>query len=147
MRKPVALDGSGHRGQKTALKTIRGLGTARSGTEHFIKQRVTALANALLLVALGVVAIGLSGRTYPEAIAFVGSPFVAIPLALAILSVAIHLRLGIQVIIEDYIHADGAKFLLLTANTFFAIAVAGVGLYAIAAILFQSVIGAAPATP
>ena len=96
MRRPVDLDGTGHRGQRTALKTIRGLGSAQSGTDHFIKQRLTAIANAVLVVVLAIAAIALTGKPYAEAIAFVGSPWVAVPLALAVISVAIHMKLGIQ---------------------------------------------------
>ncbi|MEM8551898.1 MAG: succinate dehydrogenase, hydrophobic membrane anchor protein [Pseudomonadota bacterium] len=139
-RRPVELDGTGHRGQRTALKTIRGLGTANAGTEHFIKQRVTAVANAVLALVLTVVAIALSGKTYDEAVALIGSPFVAVPLGLAFISSAIHLRLGIQVVVEDYIHAEGTKVALLLANTFFAILIAGAGLYAIATVMFRSVV-------
>lgn len=138
MRRPVDLDGTGHRGQRTALKTIRGLGSARSGTDHFIKQRLTALANAVLIVVLAVVAIALTGKPYAEAIAFVGSPWVAVPLALAVISVALHMKLGLQVVIEDYIHHDAARILLTLANTFFAIAVSAVALYAIVQIMLAA---------
>lgn len=143
IRKPVELDGTGHRGRRTALKTIRGLGTAHAGTEHFIKQRVTAVANAILVLVLAVVAIALSGKSYPDAVAFVGSPWVAVPLGLAFVSVAIHMRLGLQVVIEDYIHAEGLKLLLLLANTFFAIGIAAVGLYALARIVLAGLVGTA----
>ena len=142
MRRPVDLDGTGHRGQRTALKTIRGLGSAQTGTEHFIKQRITGLANAVLVVVLAAVAIGLTEKTYAEAIAFVGSPWVAVPLALAIISVAIHMKLGVQVVIEDYIHADLARIVLILANTFFAVAIAAVALFAIVKIMLAA-LGAA----
>jgi succinate dehydrogenase / fumarate reductase, membrane anchor subunit len=138
MRRPVDLDGTGHRGQRTALKTIRGLGSARSGTDHFIKQRLTALANTVLLIVLAVVAIALTGKSYAEAVAFVGSPWVAVPLALAIISVAIHMRIGLQAIIEDYVHHDGARILLTLASTFFAVAVSAVALYAIVEIMLAA---------
>lgn len=138
MRHPVDLDGTGHRGQRTALKTIRGLGSAKSGTDHFIKQRLTAIANAILVVVLAVVAIALTGKPYAEAIAFVGSPWVAVPLALAFVSVAIHMKVGVQAVIEDYIHHDGARVLLTLANTFFAIVIAAVALYAIVQIMLAA---------
>ncbi|MEM6848222.1 MAG: succinate dehydrogenase, hydrophobic membrane anchor protein [Pseudomonadota bacterium] len=140
VRKPVELDGTGYRGQRTALKTIRGLGSARSGTEHFIQQRVTAIANFALILVLVVVAIALSGKTYAEAVAFVGSPFVAVPLALAIISVCIHMKLGVQVVIEDYVHAEIAKMLLLLGNTFFALAIIAVSLFSIGRIMLQGLV-------
>lgn len=138
MRRPVDLDGTGHRGQRTALKTIRGLGSAKSGTDHFIKQRLTALANTVLVVVLAVVAIALTGKPYAEAVAFVGSPWVAVPLALAVISVAIHMKLGVQAVIEDYIHADGARILLSFANIFFAVAISGAALFAIVKIMLAA---------
>lgn len=138
MRRPVDLDGTGHRGQRTALKTIRGLGSAQSGTDHFIKQRLTAIANAVLVVVLAIAAIALTGKPYAEAIAFVGSPWVAVPLALAVISVAIHMKLGIQVVIEDYIHADLVRVLLSLANTFFAVAISAVALFAIVRIMLAA---------
>ncbi len=138
MRRPVDLDGTGHRGQRTALKTIRGLGSAKSGTDHFIKQRLTGLANAVLVVVLAVVAICLTEKPYAEAVAFVGSPWVAVPLALAFVSVAIHMKLGIQVVIEDYIHDDLARIVLVLANTFFAVAIAAVALFAIVKIMLAA---------
>lgn len=126
---------------RTALKTIRGLGSAKEGTEHFIRQRVTALANAVLLTVLAFVAVALSGKSYGEAVALVGSPWLAIPLGLAFVSVAIHMRLGLQVIIEDYMHADTARMGLLILNAFFAVAVAGAALFAIVRITLASLTG------
>jgi len=141
MRRPVEFDGTGTRGQRTALKTIRGLGSARAGTEHFIAQRLTALANAILVIALAVIAIALSGKSYAEAVAFVGSAWVAVPLALAIISVAIHMKLGIKVVIEDYVHADGVRIALLVANTFFAVAIGAVALFSIVRIMLAALGG------
>jgi succinate dehydrogenase / fumarate reductase membrane anchor subunit len=145
MRQPVSHSSeqnpTTHRAMVTPLKTIRGLGTAHSGTEHFIRQRLTAIANGILLLVLTVVAVALTGRSYPEAVALVGSPWVAIPLALAFVSVCLHLKLGLQVIIEDYIHADGVRILLLVLTVFFCLAVAATGIYAVVRIMFANVAG------
>lgn len=138
MRRPVELDGTGERGKRTALKTIRGLGSAREGTEHFIQQRLTALANAVLILVLAVVAIALSGKSYEEAVDFVGSVWVAVPLGLAVISVAYHMKLGLQIIIEDYIHKDGTRILLLVGNTFFAMAVGAIALFSIVKIMLAA---------
>jgi succinate dehydrogenase / fumarate reductase membrane anchor subunit len=141
MRRPVdgGGDAEGFRpGHRTALKTIRHLGPAGVGTEHFIQQRVTAVANAVLVVVLAVVAIALSGKSYAEAVAFVGSPWVAVPLALAIVSVCVHFKLGVQVVVEDYVHSDGLRIVLLVLNRFFAVAVGAVALFAIVRVMLAS---------
>ncbi|MCF3935902.1 succinate dehydrogenase, hydrophobic membrane anchor protein [Acuticoccus sp. M5D2P5] len=137
MRHPLRQ--TGHAQQfETPLKRIRGLGTAREGTEHFIRQRLTGLANAILVVVLAVIGIALSGKTYPEAVEMVGSVWVAVPLALAFISVAIHMKLGVQVVIEDYIQNEGARVLLSLLNTFFAVAVAAAALFAIVRIMLAA---------
>ena len=137
MRNPMRGTGSAG-APRTKLKTVRHLGSARSGTEHFIQQRLTAFANFVLVLVLAVVAIALSGREYQSAVALVGSPWVAVPLALAMISVAIHLKLGLQVVIEDYIHAEGLRIGLTALTTFFAAAVAGLALFAIVRIVFTA---------
>ena len=146
MRRPLDKeDQAGVRGgYRTALKSVRSTGSARAGTEHFIRQRLTAVANAVLVIVLAVVAIMLSGRTYAEAVDFVGSPLVAVPLGLAILSVCLHMRLGVQVVIEDYIHSEGTRILLIALNTFFAVAVAATALFAIVRIVLAALPAAVP---
>lgn len=116
---------------RTPRARVRGLGAAGHGVGHWWMQRLTAAANAPLMVAfVGVIAL-MAGRTYPEAVALVSHPAVAIVLILAVASVAIHMRLGMQVIIEDYIHAPGLKFAAVFANNFYAVIVAVACLYAI----------------
>jgi succinate dehydrogenase / fumarate reductase membrane anchor subunit len=140
MRRPIDKeDVGGFRGERrTALKSVRYLGSARAGTEHFIRQRLTAASNAILVLVLAVVAIALSGKTYEEAVLLVGSPWVAVPLALAFISVCTHLKLGIQIIVEDYIHVDGVRILLLLLNAFFTIAIGALAIFAIVRIVFAA---------
>jgi succinate dehydrogenase / fumarate reductase, membrane anchor subunit len=121
---------------RTPLGKVRGLGSARSGTGHFWLQRVTAVANVGLAVAFVAILISLAGKPYPAAMAVLGNPFVALLLALFVLSALIHMRLGMQVIIEDYIHGEGAKVVAVMANTFFAIAVGAASLFAILKLSF-----------
>ena len=116
---------------KTPLGKVRGLGSARSGTEHFWRERLTAVAEIPLEIAAIAIIVSLLGADHARAVAILGSPVVAVVLLLWILNATIHMRLGMQVIVEDYVHAELPKLVLLMANTFFAIAVGLAGAYAI----------------
>jgi succinate dehydrogenase / fumarate reductase membrane anchor subunit len=89
---------------RTPLSRIKGLGAAHHGTEHFWMQRLTAASNVLLLVVLIGIAITLVGRSHAVVVATLSRPLIAVLLIAAIVSVAIHMRIGMQVIIEDYVH-------------------------------------------
>jgi len=121
---------------RTPLRQVRGLGSARSGTEHFWHQRLTAMANIPLTIGFVVVVASLMGRNHAAVVQILGSPFVAVLMLLFILSATIHMRIGMQVIIEDYVHDDFAKFTLLIANSFFAIVVALTSAFAILKLSF-----------
>ncbi len=108
---------------RTPLARVLGRGAAKSGTEHFWHQRLTAVANIPLTIAAIVIMLMLLGRNQAAAAQILGSPTVAIIMLLFILSVTIHMRLGMAVIIEDYVHDELAKLTLLMANTFFTFAV------------------------
>lgn len=120
----------------TPLKRVRGLGSARSGTDHFWIQRLTALANVPLVLFFLVLVISLAGESYEVVLDRLSSPLVAIIFTLTIASIAIHMRVGMQVVIEDYIHRDPARVLLLIANTFFSLFVAVASIFAILKISF-----------
>src|SRR6266566_3018288 len=108
----------------TPLKHVRGLGSARSGTGHFWRQRLTAIANVPLTIAFVLIVVALLGRNHAAVVQILGTPLVAVIMLLLIISITTHMRIGMQVIIEDYVHGEGNKLLLIMANTFFAIAVA-----------------------
>ena len=120
------------RDMRTALAKVRGLGSARQGAEHFWLQRVTAVANIVLVAFLIGLVIRLIGRDYASVRAILANPIVSTLLLLLIVSGVLHMRLGMQAIIEDYIHGEGAKIVALMANTFFA---AFVGLISIISVL------------
>ena len=121
---------------RTPLGRVRGLGSAKTGTEHFWRQRLTAIANVPLTIGLIVIVTSLLRRDHATVKGVLGSPVVAIVLLLFILSATYHMRIGMQVIIEDYVHGDGPKVLLLAANTFFAIVIGLASAFAILSLSF-----------
>ena len=114
---------------RTPLAKVRGHGAAHSGTGHFWRQRLTAVANIPLTIAVVIIIIMLLGRNQAAAAQILGSPLVAIIMLLFIVSITVHMRIGMQVIIEDYVHDEIAKLVLIMANTFFTIAVGLTALY------------------
>ncbi|MFO1120945.1 MAG: succinate dehydrogenase, hydrophobic membrane anchor protein [Hyphomicrobiales bacterium] len=116
---------------RTPLGKVLGLGSARSGTEHWWLQRVTAIANIPLVIFLVIFILSHLGASRTAVIASIANPFVAILLALTFVSVLWHMRLGLQVVIEDYIHGHAAKFAALLANSFVTVLLGVAALYAI----------------
>jgi succinate dehydrogenase / fumarate reductase, membrane anchor subunit len=108
---------------RTPLKKVRGWGSAKGGTDHFVLQRVTGAANLVLLAFLFYAALHLAGASRAEVKAFFSLPWAAIAGILFAFSVSIHMRTGMQVIIEDYVHGGGRVLILLLLNTFFSLAV------------------------
>jgi succinate dehydrogenase / fumarate reductase membrane anchor subunit len=121
----------------TPLAHVRGLGAARSGTGHFWRQRLTAVANVPLVIGFVFIVVGLLGRNHAAVVQILGSPLVAVVMLLFILSITTHMRIGMQVIIEDYVHDETAKLALLMANTFFAVAVGLASAFAILMLSFK----------
>jgi succinate dehydrogenase / fumarate reductase membrane anchor subunit len=120
----------------TPLGRVRGLGAARSGTEHFWRQRLTAVANVPLSIGFVLIVVGLLGRNHAAVVQILGSPLVAVVMLLFILSVTTHMRIGMQVIIEDYVHDEIWKLVSLMLNTFFSFAVGLAAVYAILKLSF-----------
>lgn len=108
---------------RTPLGNVRGLGSAKAGSDHFWKQRLTAIANIPLTIGFVVLLLSGIGKPYAEARALLASPLASVLMLLIIGSSVIHMRLGMQVIIEDYVHGEGRKIAAIVANNFFAIIV------------------------
>jgi succinate dehydrogenase / fumarate reductase, membrane anchor subunit len=121
----------------TPMARVRGLGAARSGTGHFWLTRLTAVANVPLTIAFVVIVLMLAKADYAGAMKIVGHPVAGILLLLFVGSASVHMRLGMQVIIEDYVHSEGTKLALLMLNTFFAVFVGLASAYAILKVGFS----------
>lgn len=124
-------------GTGTGLGRVRGLGSARAGTHHWINQRVTAVGNLILVTWLVVSALRLPGLDYEMVVNWLAQPLVAVPMILMLISIFYHLRLGLQVMIEDYVHDEALKFGVILLLNFYAIGGAALGIFAVAKIAFS----------
>ena len=121
---------------RTPLSRVRGLGAAREGTGHFWRQRVTAVSNLVVVLIFVGLMIALSDASYEEARAALANPFVAVAIALGLVSVCYHMKLGMQMVIEDYVHDELTKLALLMLNIFFTLTVGAASILALLRIAF-----------
>lgn len=119
---------------KSPLGRVLGLGSAKDGTAHFVAQRVSAIAVALLGCWFLWSMLSLDSLAYLDVIRFVAQPLNGILLALLSLSASYHSYLGVQVVVEDYVHAHGLKLAVLVASKFAHVFVAVAAVYAILSI-------------
>jgi succinate dehydrogenase / fumarate reductase membrane anchor subunit len=116
---------------RTPLGRVRNLGSSHSGTSDFWRQRMTAVAMVLLMVPAIVIVMMLQGRNQAGAAQILGSAPIAIIMLLFIVASTWHMKIGMQVVIEDYVHSEVVKLACVMANNFFCIAVALASIYAI----------------
>lgn len=122
---------SGSPSMRTPLARVRNLGSSHSGTKDFWRQRMTAVAMILLIIPVLAVVLMLVGRNHAGAAQILGSLPVAIILLLFIVASTWHMKIGVQIVIEDYVHSEKLKLASIMANNFFCIAVALASIYAI----------------
>ena len=116
---------------RTPLARVIGLGAAKDGTGHWWMQRLTAIALVTLTVWLVASAISLAGAEHAQLKAWLANPLAALLLVLFLGASFYHLKLGLQVVIEDYVHAAPAKLTLLILNSFACVLVAGASILAV----------------
>ena len=98
---------------KSPIGRARGLGSAKDGLHHWWMQRVTAVALIPLTLWFVASLISLAGAGYAETVAWLGSPVVAVLMIALIIATFYHAALGLQVVIEDYVHHEGVKLVTL----------------------------------
>ncbi len=123
---------------RTPLKNVRGLGSAKEGTSHWWHQKITAVALIPLFVIALAYVISLVGADYERVRYILSLPFTSLILLLLIGMTFYHMKLGLQVVIEDYIHNEGSKMILLLLNSFFCVVV---GLASALAVLKLAFVG------
>jgi succinate dehydrogenase / fumarate reductase membrane anchor subunit len=126
-------------GTGTGLGRVRGLGSAKHGSMHWWRQRVTAAGNLLLATWFVFSLIRLPSYDHMLILQWIGSPVVAVALILLTISVFYHLRLGLQVIVEDYVHEEAGKVFFVLLLNFYAIAGAALAIFSILKIAFGGV--------
>jgi succinate dehydrogenase / fumarate reductase membrane anchor subunit len=121
---------------RTPLGRVRGLGTGKGATAVFWAERVSAAAMLPLSIAFVLIVLALRGSSWEEAIATVSNPLVAIVLVAVVGVSAWHMKLGMQVIIEDYVHDETLRILAVLGNLFFSALVGLAGIFAVLKIAF-----------
>jgi succinate dehydrogenase / fumarate reductase membrane anchor subunit len=128
-------------GTGTGIGRVRGLGSARKGARAWWQQRMTAVGNLLLVTWFFVSLLLLPNYEHATVVAWLSAPWVAVGLVLMALSVFWHMRLGIQVMIEDYVHEEGARVAALVALNFYCAGAAALAVFSIVKIAFGGVQG------
>ena len=122
---------------RSPLGRVMGLGSAKEGVGHWWAQRLTAVALIPLLLWFVIEVIRLTGAPRAVVVAWLHGPFAAITTLLMLVAVFYHMALGIQVVIEDYVHSEWSKITLLVLNKFFCAILAAAGIFAVLRIAFQ----------
>ncbi|WP_341913463.1 succinate dehydrogenase, hydrophobic membrane anchor protein [Ferrovibrio terrae] len=121
---------------RSALKNVRGLGAAKEGVQHWWMQRVTAVAMIPLLLVLLVCLLKLATGDHAAVAAAFKHPLFALLALLSILAVFWHMKLGLQVVIEDYVHSEGLKLVSLLGITFATFILGGIAALSVLKLFF-----------
>lgn len=121
---------------ETPIARVRGLGSARSGAHHWWLERLTSVSTLILFVWFIVSLLRLPSLEHDIVTSWLAAPLVAVPMLLLIVSTFWHLKLGLQVVIEDYVHEDGLRLFSITLLNFFAIALGALAFFSVLKIAF-----------
>lgn len=124
---------------QTPIGRVRGLGSARSGAQHWWLERLTSISTLLLFIWFIASLLRLPGLGHEAVVEWLSAPVAAVPMLLLIVSTFWHLKLGMQVIIEDYVHEEGSKLFSITLLNFLTIAGAASAFFAVLKIAFGGV--------
>lgn len=125
-------------GNGTSIGRVRGLGAAHEGTHHWLKQRFTAVSNLVTVLFLGISLALMGDYSYASIAGWLGSPLPAFMVALLVVSTFWHARLGLQVMLEDYIDEPGNRFAAILVLNIASFAGAAFGLFSIASLAFST---------
>lgn len=123
-------------GNGTSIGKVRGLGAAHHGPHHWLVQRFTAIGNVVLMSWLLVSLIMLGDYGYANVVKWLSQPLSATAMILLVFSLFWHARLGLQVLIEDYIHDAGSKFAAISALNLATIGGGAFGIFSVATLAF-----------
>ncbi|WP_417450896.1 succinate dehydrogenase, hydrophobic membrane anchor protein [Kordiimonas sp.] len=121
---------------KTPLAKVRGLGSAKEGTHHWWLQRVTAIANIPLVIFMVISFIGNVGKSHAEWVAWLKQPMASVAVILFFANFVYHMRLGLQVLVEDYVHDHGTKVASMLVITFACVLIAALSIFSVLRIAF-----------
>ncbi len=117
--------------QETAIGRVRGLGSAKSGAHHWWVERLTSVSTLVLFIWFLVSLLRMPTLSHSAVTSWLSSPLAAVPMLLLIVSTFWHLKLGLQVVIEDYVHEEGWKFFSITVLNFFVIGAAALAFFSV----------------
>lgn len=123
-------------GNGTSIGRVRGLGSAHHGPHHWLVQRFTAIGNVVLMSWLLVSLVLLGDYGYANVVMWLSQPVSATAMILLVVSLFWHARLGLQVLIEDYIHDGGSKFALISALNLATIGGGAFAIFSVAKLAF-----------
>ena len=118
-------------GNRTSIGRVRGLGSAKTGAHHWLVQRFTAIGNLLLVLWLAVSILLLPDMSYASVSEWLSTPVPATAMALLVVSTFWHARIGLQVVVEDYVHEHANKFACIAALNLAAFAGAAFGVFCV----------------